>query len=52
VVRTGRDKKFHTVLRMVDFTFDVELHLAFQHDHQFIGIVNEIFPALAGRIGP
>lgn len=48
----GRDEQLLARLRVMDFAFDRELHLAFQDDHHFIGGVREILPPLPWRIGP
>ncbi len=32
--------------------FQLELHVTFENDDQFVGGVREVFPSLAGGIGP
>jgi hypothetical protein len=46
VVCAGQHQQFLAVRWMVNLPFNLKLHVAVEHDNQFVGIVNEV-PALA-----
>ena len=49
---TGRDEEFFSDFWMADLPGDLELHLALQDEHEFIGRMGEVFPPLSGCIDP
>lgn len=49
---TGRDQKLLPDGRVADLLGDLELHLAFKDDDQFVGCMCEIFPPPSGWIDP
>src|SRR5579864_2884443 len=50
--RARRDQQLFADRWMVNCPSKLELHLAGQHNHQFVGLVAEAFPSLAWWIGP
>jgi hypothetical protein len=36
----------------MDFSRDLKFHSSIDHHHNLVGVVDEIFPALAGRVRP
>jgi hypothetical protein len=49
---SDRYQQFLAWLWMMHLTLDLELHLAFQYDHDFVGGVREVLPPLAWRVDP
>jgi len=49
---TGRDQKLVSDRRVTDLPCDLELHLAFQDDDQFVGRMREILPSPPWRVDP
>src|SRR5208283_1184754 len=49
---TSRDQKLFSDRRVTDLPCDLELHLAFQDDDQFIGCMREILPSPPWRVDP
>jgi hypothetical protein len=47
-----RNQQFLARGRMCDFTLDLKFHRAFEHSHDLVSGVSEIFPTLAGRVHP
>jgi hypothetical protein len=52
MVGPGRDQQLLAWLRAMDLSLDLELHIAIEHDDQFVGAVDEILPTFARRVGP
>jgi len=49
---TSRDQKLLSDHWVTDLPSDLEFHLAFQHDDQFVGCMREIFPSPSRRVDP
>jgi hypothetical protein len=49
---TSRDQKLFSDRRVMNLPSDLELHLAFQDDDQFVGCMREILPSPSRRVDP
>ncbi len=49
---TSGDQQFLSDRRVTNLPSDLEFHLAFQDDDQFVGRMREVFPSLTWRVGP
>ena len=48
---TGRNGQLLAGLRLIDFSIDLEFHIAIDSHYEFVRVVNKILPALASGIG-